>query len=333
MTAPSAEDRIWLTVADPAMAGSVRRAAVALGAEAGFTEAHLADLAIVSMEIATNLARHADEGTVCLRLCRSGDRPGVQIVAIDRGPGMPDIEAASRDGHSTAGTLGIGLGAIRRIAGDFDAFSRIGSGTVLAATIWAGPPPVRPWLAGLRRPLAGETVNGDAYAARSFGGRRQILLCDGLGHGALAAAAAHAAVVAFLNAPETSPRGVMEHLHRATTHTRGLVAGVAEIDEAARLVRYAGVGNVAATVNGARRRVMVSLPGIIGHQVREVREFDYPLDPQALVILHSDGLTDRWTLADYPGLATHSPVLIAATLMRDAAKRRDDAAVLVAEAA
>jgi hypothetical protein len=53
----------------------------------------------------------------------------------------------------------------------------------------------------------------------------------------------------------------------------------------------------------------------------------------ALVVLHSDGLTERWTLDDYPGIATHAPVIIAATLLRDAARRRDDAAVLVARAA
>jgi anti-sigma regulatory factor (Ser/Thr protein kinase) len=332
MIAPSAEDRIWLTVSDPAMAGAVRRAAVGLGREAGFDEAALGDLAIVTMEVATNLARHADNGTVCLRTRRTVDRLGVEIVAMDRGPGMPDIDAASRDGHSTAGTLGIGLGAIRRIASEFDAYSAVSSGTVLAATIWAPSAPQRTWIDGLSRPLAGESVCGDAFAGREFGGRRQVLLCDGLGHGSLAALAAQAVVLAFLNAPEAAPKTVIEHIHRATAHTRGSVVGVAELDGAAGRVRYSGIGNVAATVGAERRRVMVSLPGIVGQQVRDIREFDYPLDPHGFVVLHSDGLTDRWALADYPGLATREPLLIAATLMRDASKRRDDAAVVVANA-
>jgi hypothetical protein len=110
-----------------------------------------------------------------------------------------------------------------------------------------------------------------------------------------------------------------------------MVAGVAELDEDA--VHFCGVGNVAATiVDGERRRAMVSLPGIVGQQYREAREFSYPLAPGALVVLHSDGLTEKWDLGDYPGLADHAPVVIAATLLRDAARRRDDAAVLVARA-
>ena len=96
-------------------------------------------------------------------------------------------------------------------------------------------------------------------------------------------------------------------------------------------VRFAGVGNVAATViDGGRRRSMVSLPGILGEQRREAREFSYEKSPQALLVLHSDGLTDRWDLAAYPGLVAQPPVMVAATLIRDAAKRHDDASVLVA---
>ena len=77
---------------------------------------------------------------------------------------------------------------------------------------------------------------------------------------------------------------------------------------------------------------MTSLPGIVGHQRPEIREFEYRLPPGAVVVLHTDGLTDRWELTPYPGLLDRQPVLVAATLMRDAGRRRDDAGVLVAKA-
>ena len=49
--------------------------------------------------------------------------------------------------------------------------------------------------------------------------------------------------------------------------------------------------------------------------------------------MHSDGVTDKWRLADYPGLAAgHTPLVVATTLLRDAGVRRDDATVLVARA-
>jgi len=76
---------------------------------------------------------------------------------------------------------------------------------------------------------------------------------------------------------------------------------------------------------------MVSMPGILGQQRRDIRQFDYPLADGAIVVLHTDGLTDRWDLRGYPALLDHMPLLIAATLLRDAGKRRDDAAVLVAK--
>lgn len=332
MAEREAEDRLWLPATEVAEAGGVRRAAVALGSEAGLSPSALGDLAIIVTEISTNLARHADSGMVLLRLVRSGDSAGVEVVAVDRGPGMHDFAASSVDGYSTSGTLGIGLGAVARMATEMDAYSRLGPGTVLAAAVWGGPVPPA-WYAGTRRPVAGESVCGDAYAVRDVRGRRQLMLCDGLGHGPLAALAAEAAVAAFHSAPAASPKDVLIYLHDRLVSTRGAVIGIAELDGEAEEVRFAGIGNVSAVVcGGPARRAMVSMPGIVGQQKRDVREFGYPLPPGALVVLHSDGLTDRWNLDDYPGLIGHTPIVIAATLLRDAGKRRDDAAVLVARA-
>jgi anti-sigma regulatory factor (Ser/Thr protein kinase) len=336
--AATVEDRLWLLVPELSAAGGVRRSAVALGEEAGLGAGPLANLAIVATELATNLARHADDGRVLLRLRRDGERVGIELVAIDRGPGMADIVAASRDGHSTAGTLGVGLGAITRLADEFDAYSLPGSGTVLAVTLWmAGPAALGAlstgWAAGLSRPIEGELVSGDAYAVREVDGRRQILLCDGLGHGPLAASAAQAVIAEFATAPVRGPKDVLDHIHQRTRHTRGTVAGIAEPDAVGGVVRFAGIGNITAVIlAGGERRTFVSLPGVLGQQRRESREFDYPMPSDGLIILHSDGLTDRWNLADYPGLLDHTPLVIAATLLRDAARRRDDAAVLVARA-
>jgi hypothetical protein len=159
------------------------------------------------------------------------------------------------------------------------------------------------------------------------------MLCDGLGHGPLAAISAQAAVTEFLSAPPGGPRDLLEHIHGRIQHTRGVVAGVAELDLTRGVLRFAGIGNISGTaIDGGRRRAMVSLPGIVGHQRRDTREFEHPLSAGTVVVLHSDGLTDRWDLPSYPGLVTHVPIVIAATLLRDAARRRDDAAVLVARA-
>ena len=323
---------VWFRVEAVPTASAARRTAERLAVELGLPDRRVSDLAIVVAEAAGNLVRHADEGVLLIRVVRTPEQAGVEIVAIDRGPGMTDVAYALGDGHSTAGTLGIGLGAIMRQAGWADLHSVPGKGTVLVAQVWPSDPPEPAWAAGLTRPLTGETVSGDAFAVREVEGRRQILMCDGLGHGGLAAAAAAEAVHAFTDAPAIPVAAVVELLHGRLNHTRGAALAVAELDEQAGLVRYAGLGNISGTVFGpdGDRRGMVSLPGIAGHQRRQIREYDYPLAPGSVVLMHSDGVVDRWNPVDCPGVLLHSPAVIAATVLRDAGTRRDDAGVLAA---
>jgi anti-sigma regulatory factor (Ser/Thr protein kinase) len=323
---------VWFRVETAASASAVRRTTERLAAELAMSEKSIADLAIVVAEAAGNLVKHADEGQLLVRPVRAGDQAGVELIAIDSGPGMSDVARSAGDGHSTAGTLGIGLGAILRQASWSDLHSVPGKGTVLAIQVWPGAVPEPAWAAGLTRPLTGEPVSGDGFAWRDVEGRRQVLVCDGLGHGRLAAAATQEALRAFAAAAAQPPAAVVEALHRTLGHTRGAALAVAELDQERGCVRYAGLGNIAGTVlapDGSRRG-MVSLPGIAGHQKRQIREYEYELLPGASVLMHSDGVVDRWRAGDYPGLLTHAPQTIAATVLRDAGTRRDDAGVLVA---
>ena len=270
---------VWFRVEAAGTAAAVRRNAERLAEELGLDERRRADLSIVAAELAGNLVKHAEQGVLLLRPVRTVSEAGVEIVAIDSGPGMADVAHSIGDGHSTTGTLGIGLGAIVRQASWYDLYSVPGKGTVLAAQLWphAAPEPV--WAAGLVRPMAGEQVSGDGFAIREIEGRRQVLVCDGLGHGPLAAVATQEALRAFGAAPAVPPAAVVELLHRTMGHTRGAALAVAELDHDAGLVRYAGLGNISGTIlapDGSRRG-MVSLPGIAGHQKRQIREYDYPL--------------------------------------------------------
>jgi anti-sigma regulatory factor (Ser/Thr protein kinase) len=328
------EHGAWIRVEDASTAATVRRTAerlalsVALGPRA-------ADLAIVVSELATNLAKHADEGLILLRPVRAEvggvSQAGVEVIAMDSGPGMADLPGAHQDGLSTAGTLGVGLGAITRLATVYDGVSTPGRGTILTVQVWPGQAPPAAWAQALTRPLSGESVSGDGYAVRVIGERHQALVCDGLGHGPLAAAATQAAVAAFHTARAGGPAQVVEQLHAAMSHTRGAALAVAELDPSRNMVRYAGLGNIAGSViDDGVRRGLVSLPGIAGHQRRSIREYEYPMAPHARLVMHSDGVSDRWQPADYQQLLAGSPLLLAAALLRDAGVRRDDACVLVA---
>jgi anti-sigma regulatory factor (Ser/Thr protein kinase) len=322
----------WFRVEEAGSASGVRRTAERLATELALPQRRVNALSIVVAEAATNLVKHAAQGVMLLRAVRTTGQAGVEMVALDSGPGMADVTRSAGDGHSTTGTLGIGLGAIVRQASWSDMHSVPGKGTVLIAQIWPSAAPEPHWAGGLVRPLTGEPVSGDGCAVREVDGRRQVLVCDGLGHGRLAAAATQEAVRRFGEAPAMPPAQVVEVLHRGLAHTRGAALAVAELDRDAGVVRYAGLGNIAGTIFGpdGGRRGMVSLPGIAGHQKRQIREYEYPLAPASVVVMHSDGVVDRWQPADYPGLLHHSPQVIAATVLRDAGTRRDDAGVLVA---
>ncbi|WP_432929504.1 ATP-binding protein [Microbispora sp. CA-135349] len=323
----SRHEDVWIRTADPSVIGAVRRSAVALAAAAGFGENRTGQVAVAVTEAVSNLVKHAVDGVVLLRphVERAGT---VELVAVDRGPGIADLARALRDGYSTAGTLGIGMGAIARMASGWDVHSMPGRGTVLVMHFTADGapgPPLR--VSGMRRPIGEESVCGDSFAFVDTGTAITVLLCDGLGHGGAAAHASREAVRIFLDDPDAPPAAVLERVHRGLSHTRGGAAAVARVER--ETVWFAGLGNVSGWIAHAEgRQGMISQPGIAGHQGRHPRQYEYPLPRHATVVLHSDGLTDRWDPAAFPGLFAHSPAVVGATLLREAGSRRDDACVV-----
>jgi anti-sigma regulatory factor (Ser/Thr protein kinase) len=328
LRAPAPADLRWLRVEDASAVAACRNAAATMASRLQFPAARADQLALAVTEAASNLYKHADQGSMLLAISRDADPPGIVLVTIDAGPGLPDVGAAWRDGHSTAGTLGIGLGAIRRLADFCDLYSMPGRGTALVARFWPAPCQSAIRHAGLIRPITGENECGDAFGVVQTGEVVTALLCDGLGHGPLAASAAGEAVAAVLEAPADEPAALLQRAHRRLSGTRGGAIGIVQIAGGA--ARFAGLGNVTASILSAgSRKSMLSVPGIVGHQARTIRQFEYQVPPDAAIVLHSDGLSSRWDVAAVPGLAARDPLLIAAALLAVAGIHRDDAGVLV----
>jgi anti-sigma regulatory factor (Ser/Thr protein kinase) len=328
LTAQAPGDQRWLRVEDPSAAAACRGAAASLAARLGFPAPRADELALAVTEAATNLHKHARQGSMLLRITRDGVRPGIELVTIDAGPGFRDTVAALRDGHSTSGTLGIGLGAISRLADFSDLYSMPGHGTALVARFWPAPGEDRARQAGLVRPITGETECGDVFGAAETEAGVTGVLCDGLGHGPLAATAAAQGVAAVLEDAAAEPVALVERAHRRMAGTRG--GAIAVVQVAGEVVRFAGLGNVAAMILAdGTRKSMLSVPGIAGHQARTIRQFEYTAPPGAVIVLHSDGISNRWEPGALPGLNARDPLVIAATLLAEAGTRRDDAGLLV----
>jgi len=319
---------------DRSRIGEARRVAASLAAAAGLSEAARSDVGIVATELATNVLRHAGRGALLVRQLEEGGG-GVELLCVDAGPGMRDAAACMADGYSTGGSMGTGLGAMRRLAHGFDLYTRPSQGTVVVTRFWARRDPALAhaagMLAGLAVPLPGEVECGDAWAARSGPAGTTVLLADGLGHGPSAAAAAGAAVEVFRAHPSAAPADLVTLMHAGMRSTRGAAVAVATSGPtAADGIRYAGVGNLSAVLARTQdTRSLMSHNGTVGLQARKIQELGYPWPAEAVLVMHSDGLKSHWRLDQYPGLAQRDAALIAAVLYRDFTRGRDDVSVVV----
>lgn len=312
---------------------AVRRAAAELARRHGFDETRAGRLALVVTEAATNIVKHAREGEILLRSVYAGQRSAVEVIAIDSGPGMANIDHLMADGTSTAGTYGVGLGAIRRQAHEFDLYSAPGKGTVVMMRVWSddGEPAEAGWQVGtVCLPMAGEESCGDAWGVACRRGAISVVVADGLGHGPDAARASAPAVAVGLDFARGSPALRMEDAHAELRATRGAAVAIADIDVYDGRLRFAGVGNIVANIVGdGPRRHLISHNGIVGSNLRKLQEVEQPWDSGALLVMHSDGIGTRWELDAYPGIAYVHPAVIAAVLYRDFTRHRDDATIVV----
>ena len=336
---PVTSTSMLLCIDEASQVGAARRSAVALGHTQGLGEDAIGRLAIVVTEAATNIIRHATRGQVVLRALVNGAAPGVEVLALDSGPGIPDVARAMRDGFSTVGTAGHGLGGIQRLADTFDIHSQRDQGTVVLARIADVHRPAHrsddagaldDRLGVVCVPVQRETECGDAWQVIATAGRIAVLVVDGLGHGHGAAEVATLATTVYPSLAARSPEEALTGIDGALRGSRGAALSLVVLDETARQARFSGVGNVDGRVlhNGSAAH-LVPQNGIVGHAMPTLRPTTVAWPGGARLVMHSDGVSAKWRADAYPGLATAHPSLLAGVLYRDFGRERDDVTVLV----
>jgi anti-sigma regulatory factor (Ser/Thr protein kinase) len=324
-------------LSDSSSTAEARRAGARMANALGLNETKAGEAAIVIVEAARNAVIYGGGGQLMLSGTKSKYETRLDILALDKGPGIADLTRALQDGYSTGGTPGTGLGAIRRIADVFDVFSNA-KGTALFARI--AQPETSPEhkysmeLAGLTVPVSGEIACGDNMAWDLNADRCIVLVVDGLGHGPLAAEAADEAVRIFQAYSEEAPASIITRLHDALKKTRGAAAAIAEIRPQSGTLVYAGVGNISGSIlSSTLSRSLVSHNGTLGHSMARVQEFKVEWPRDGILVMHSDGLLSRWDLSGYAGILARQPALIGGVLLRDFRRERDDSSVLVMKGA
>lgn len=328
-----------VAVEEASQVAEARREAAIVAERLDFSPTRIGQVALVATELATNLVRHATGGELLIRACDDGSgRPAdtVELLSVDRGPGIADVERSRRDGYSTGGTAGAGLGAVERQSDQCEIYSDRSGTIVLARLARIAPRTVSKRaaieLGSIMAPKRGELVSGDDWCWRLRGDRLALLLADGLGHGLQAHEAARAAADCFAAVHEHPPARIIADIHAALRPTRGAAVAVLVADFGLGLIRYCGLGNIAAQVlgRGGARQTLVSHAGTAGHTAARIQEFTYPLSPEALIVMHSDGLSANWDLGPYAGLRSRHPSLVGGAIYRDFNRGRDDATVVTA---
>jgi anti-sigma regulatory factor (Ser/Thr protein kinase) len=323
-----------IDVAESSQVAAARRAASELARDLTADEVTIGRVAIVATELATNLLKHTGGGRLATAIYADASGRGIELLALDKGGGIHDLGRAMEDGFSTSGTAGGGLGAIKRQSDHFEVLSSAEHGTAMLARVSVDRAPLgEATIGSVIAPYPGEQAIGDAWAFASSPHGPTLMMIDGTGHGPLAAKAAQVAVDLFHQNINEQSVEILERINRGLSHTRGGAIAIARLDPAGTLVRYAGIGNISgAVVSRLGLKRMVSHNGTIGLTVRRIQEFVYPVQGPVLTILHSDGLSAKWDLGAYPGLAAAHPSLVAGVLFRDYWRSRDDGLVVALRA-
>jgi len=102
----------------------------------GFSLVDQTKIVTAASELARNMVIYGGGGSVHIELPEIDGRRGLRLTFEDRGPGIPDIERALKDGFTTGNGLGLGLGGAKRLSNEFEIVSRPGQGTRVSITRW-----------------------------------------------------------------------------------------------------------------------------------------------------------------------------------------------------
>jgi anti-sigma regulatory factor (Ser/Thr protein kinase) len=315
----------------------VRSKLRAVSRRMGFGEVVRERMELVCNEMMTNQIKYAI-GRGRMQLWESADpTPALDIFAIDRGLGVFNLPMAMEDGYSTSGSLGKGLGAIRRLAHECEFY-----------TLPHGMEPESPWhgfalwarfypdegaasstyeFGSYLRAYQDGVYNGDCICLRLRNGTAHWLHMDGLGHGSEAAQVVEDKAD-LLKADDMPLEEVIAALSRRLRGSRGAVAMAVGLDAASSSGTICGVGDMAAfLISNGRKRAISFSPGILGYSHRSLESTIVPFPRQALLITASDGLRRNWGLQTFPGLWRLHPQLIALLLGTVVGRASDDQSV------
>jgi anti-sigma regulatory factor (Ser/Thr protein kinase) len=292
---------------------------------------------IAVSELTSNIIKHAAKGELLYRFSKENDRKVFEIICMDSGPGIKDVSHAMKDGVSTTKTLGEGLGALERLSDIFQVYSVVKWGTVCYCKIYADrdTPPVDSKdikFRGLNVSKPGQTVSGDGFQIVRNADYTKIFMGDGLGHGKEAYDAVQLAITNFKMCRSNDPAEMLRFIHEPVKKSRGLVGTVVIADHRLKKWKICGIGNIATTLyEGVQTKNYVSYNGIIGANLpNTLKNHEADFGKHQCLIMSSDGIRTRWEPAQFPLIMKYDPLMLAAVIYKENARKNDDTSILIA---
>lgn len=322
-------------VADRSYLAILKKEVHALAIKVGFKDSPLAEIDLIVAEVTSNLLKHARGGELLVKAVEMHKTPGIEIIGIDNGPGMAEIQAMLKDGISTKGTLGHGLGSIQRFSDTFQLYSQPNWGSILLARKFLKPLPAKAVEKVETRyinvPKPNETVSGDGIFSYLTPEYYKTIALDGLGHGPDAQAATQKAIFEFKNCPLTDAVDIIRHLHPLIKRTRGAVGSVGVFSLNEKKWNICGVGNISTRVyNGMLLKNYMPYNGIIGLTTPgSMKANIVEHHPGQLLLMASDGMRTRWEINKYPGILKYDLSILAAALYKDHGRKTDDMSIVI----
>jgi phosphoserine phosphatase RsbX len=183
--------------------------------------------------------------------------------------------------------------------------------------------------ASMIRPCHGESLSGDAVVVRQLEDGIFVAIVDVLGHGAEANKLTHVIDDYLSRYGSRDVALVMRHLHQHIKGSRGAAAGLCAIDSVSGSVEYVGIGNTAIRRLGKTETRLVSQDGVLGQNMRTPLLQSFRLEPGEVIVLYTDGVSDRFSPGDYPSVLHHPVQEVARNIVQRFGKDHDDAACIV----
>jgi len=326
-----------LRISHSSEVAEARRAARTMSVSLGFEEKICEEIRIVVSELASNIIKHAGEGTVTLSVITENGRSGMKIESNDSGPGIAETELVIKDGYSTKGSLGYGLGTVNRLMDEFNIKSNIGSdsGTYISCVRWLRNKKenVRNYdldVGVATRMHPKMNVNGDAYVIKRWDEHLLIGIIDGLGHGQFAHIASEKARSYVETHFDQSFENLFLGVERACSVTRGVVMALANINCKDGDMIFASLGNIETKFSGRVEPMnFIIRRGIIG--VKSVKPVITRNEWQkgSMMALYSDGIRSHWRWEDFTEFINEPSGIIAQKLLSSLARDNDDATIII----